>query len=283
MRPTYNSGFGFALILYVLLLSSSGRAQVAGPGMHPRQPLPPGYQPRPLPQFSRSSPPAPAPQASVPVVAPSVADTPLTLIQQPTSPPQVTFRNGELTIAAQNSTLAEILRAVRTQTGATIDIPSNATERVVTNLGPGPAQQVLASLLNGTRYNYVLEGSASNPDELDHVILMTRNGSEVASVQPSSAAPPPQSASNGEETQGLDMQEAEAPADDIPGPDAQPSPEQAQSQDQNNDQATPFTPGQPPGVRSPQQLLQDLQQRQQQNGNQGFFPGTPVQAPQPEQ
>lgn len=52
--------------------------------------------------------------------------------------PQVSFQNNELTIVAPNSTLADILRAVRKQTGAEIEIPS-APERVVTHLGPGPA------------------------------------------------------------------------------------------------------------------------------------------------
>jgi len=44
------------------------------------------------------------------------------------------------------------------QTGAEIEIPS-ATERVVTHLGPGPARDVMADLLNGSRFNYVLLGS----------------------------------------------------------------------------------------------------------------------------
>ena len=71
--------------------------------------------------------------------------------------PQVSYQNGQLTIVAPNSTLADILRAVRKQTGAEIDIPE-ARERVVTRLGPGPARAVLAELLNGSRFNYVLLG-----------------------------------------------------------------------------------------------------------------------------
>lgn len=276
--------FGLRLALCAGMSLSSAHAQIVGGGLHPRQPLPPGYQNRaPFPLQRNAQPSAPA-QTATPAPTPAIADTPLTLTQQPTTPPQVTFRNGELSISAQNSTLADVLRAVRTQTGATVEIPSNATERVVANIGPGPAQEVLASLLNGSRYNYVLAGSASNPNELDHVILMPKTGSDAQVAQATPGAPPP-TANNGEEAQGLDMQEAETPADDAMSPEAQ---GQQEAQDQNNnnpnaDQPGLFGTGQPPGVRSPQQLLQDLQQRQQQNGNQGFFPGAPVQQPQPEQ
>ena len=45
-------------------------------------------------------------------------------------PPQVTFENNQLTIVAPNSTLADVLRAVRKQTGADIEVPA-APERVV--------------------------------------------------------------------------------------------------------------------------------------------------------
>jgi len=57
---------------------------------------------------------------------------------------------------AHNSTLADVLRAVRKLTGAEMEIPPNATERVVADIGPGPARTVLAELLNGTHFNYVM-------------------------------------------------------------------------------------------------------------------------------
>ena len=82
-----------------------------------------------------------------------------------------------LTIVAENSTLSDILRAVRTQTGAAVEIPPNATERVVTHLGPGAPRNVLASLLNGSHFNYVMLGSPTNPDKVDRVILTSKSGS----------------------------------------------------------------------------------------------------------
>src|SRR5436305_9675084 len=44
--------------------------------------------------------------------------------------PQVNYQNNQLTIVAPNSTLADILRAVKKQTGAEIEVPA-APERVV--------------------------------------------------------------------------------------------------------------------------------------------------------
>jgi hypothetical protein len=82
----------------------------------------------------------------------------------PTSAPQVSFHNDQLTIVAHNSTLGDVLRAVRNQTGAAVEIPANATERVVGRFGPGPARDVLAVLLNGSHFNYVMLGSAATLD-----------------------------------------------------------------------------------------------------------------------
>src|SRR5690242_8908758 len=50
---------------------------------------------------------------------------PPTLEQMPASPPEVTFAGGQLTIAASNSTLADILQAVKAKTGAAMDVPGN--------------------------------------------------------------------------------------------------------------------------------------------------------------
>src|SRR5438132_3879450 len=112
---------------------------------------------------------APAPQPPPPPPPP-------TLEQMPASAPQVFFRNGQLTIVARNSTLGDILRALHTQTGASVDVPSNATERVVSNLGPGPARDVLASLLNGSHSNYVMLGSPNDPHMVQRIIQTSKAG-----------------------------------------------------------------------------------------------------------
>src|SRR5260370_39788453 len=80
---------------------------------------------------------------------------PPTLQQMPAVPPQVSFSNGLLTIVAENSTLSDILRAVRTQTGAAGEIPSHATHRAVTPLGPGAPPHVPRSPRHGFTMYYL--------------------------------------------------------------------------------------------------------------------------------
>src|ERR1700745_114495 len=101
--------------------------------------------------------------------------------------PQVSFQNNQLTIVAPNSTLGDILRAVRKQTGAEIDIPA-APERVVTHLGPGPARVVVAELLNGSRFNYVLLGSPADNSVLTRIVLVAKAATPDANPSPSQMA-----------------------------------------------------------------------------------------------
>src|ERR1700756_1792874 len=101
--------------------------------------------------------------------------------------PQVSFQNNQLTIVAPNSTLGDILRAVRKQTGAEIDIPA-APERVVTHLGPGPARAIVAELLNGSRFNYVLLGSPADQTVLTRVVLVAKSGPDIT---PGAGSPGP--------------------------------------------------------------------------------------------
>src|SRR6266850_2136544 len=116
--------------------------------------------------------------------------------QLPSTPPQVSYQGGMLTIVAQNSSLGDILREVHKRTGATIEVPPNATERVATRIGPGPARDVLATLLNGSAFNYVMVGSTSDPTSVASIMLTTKSaggaGETVANVNqpPQQYAPP---------------------------------------------------------------------------------------------
>ena len=81
----------------------------------------------------------------------------------------VSYANGMLSIRADKSNLAEVLFEVQRQTRAEIAIPAGAEqEQVITNLGPAPAQDVLAALLNGSHYNFIFMGDAAT---LERVIL----------------------------------------------------------------------------------------------------------------
>jgi hypothetical protein len=132
--------------------------------------------------------PSPQKPAVVPVVLPPMPAGPLPQVpmtQLPAAAPRVTYTDGKLAIAAQNSTLGEILRDVRKLTGASIDIPQGATsERVVAQLGPGAPRDVLALLLNGTSFNYVMLGTASNPASVASLVLTLKPSANGEGQQP---------------------------------------------------------------------------------------------------
>jgi hypothetical protein len=90
---------------------------------------------------------------------------------------EVHFNQGIMSIHADKASLAEVLVEVRRQTGADIQIPPGADqEQVFSDLGPAPVQDVMASLLNGSRFNFVMAGSDIDPNALRSVILTARTG-----------------------------------------------------------------------------------------------------------
>lgn len=217
------------LIAGVLCLPSAGRADT--PTTPHRVHKVKKQQQPPLPPPLPSGPQGPVPQVPLDTI-PAVA-------------PQVSYQDGLLTIVAPNSTLADILRGVRKHTAADIEIPSTATERVVTRLGPGPAREVMAELLNGSRFNYILLGSPDNANLLVRVVLVAKTP-DPQSAGAAGAAQSPQVA--GAVTEAPDAEAADD-SDDTPDPgtaEAEPPPA---ASDQ-------------PGVRTPQQMLQEMQQRQ---------------------
>ena len=173
----------------------------------------------------------------------------------PASQPQVSYQNGQLSIVAPNSTLGDILRAVHKQTAAEMDIPTNATERVVTHLGPGPARDVMAELLNGSRFNYVLLGSQSDANLLTRVVLVAKSGSDTPGPNPQPGQPGVNQPPNTTMPQDAANVQAEPEQQDA----AEETPEE--NPDQANEVEQP-TPPEPPGIKTPQQLLQEMQQRQ---------------------
>jgi len=196
---------------------------------------------------------------------------PLTPEQMPAAPPQVTYNNGLLSIVASNSTLSDILHAVSTRTGATVDAPAQLTrERVAVRIGPGTPREVLSDLLTGPRFDYILLGSDGDPNSVTSIILTANQsspsaGAVMAQSQPARATMPPQVDTD---------DEADEEASQPTTPPAQP-PQQA------SPGPRPFMPQQPPDqvggqppasgeagqpVKSPEQLLEQLR-RMQQPGN----------------
>jgi hypothetical protein len=201
-------------------------------------------------------------------------------------PPQVSYQNSQLTIVAPNSTLSDILRAVRKQTGAEIEVPV-APERVVTHLGPGSARDVIAQLLNGSRFNYVLLGSPEDSASLTRVVLVAKTGQDS---KPSNNPNNPQIA----EQPGLRPHTGN-PGAPLPDADANPAEAPDENTDEAADQAAaeaeqPPPSSDQPAVKTPQQMLQEMQQRQlqlqqqQQPGQPPVpNPGIPPQQPPPPQ
>jgi hypothetical protein len=113
---------------------------------------------------------------------------------------EVTFRDGMLSIRSNKATLSQVLFAVHQRTGADIAISAGAEqEKVVTDLGPGPAPEILATLLNGSNFNFLILSSPTDARALDRVILSPRSGGMVthmASIRSSAddeaEADPPQ-------------------------------------------------------------------------------------------
>jgi hypothetical protein len=129
----------------------------------------------------------------------------------------VEFHNGRLSIWADKATLAEVLNEVHRRTGADIPIPAGADqEQVVANYGPAPARDVLAALLNGSRFNFIMVGSARDPYQLRSVLLTPRGegaSQPMNSYSPPAVAetvseptPPPPQADNPPERQGDEPQ-----------------------------------------------------------------------------
>jgi len=188
--------------------------------------------------------------------------------QTAANPPQVTFRDGLLSIRAENSTLGDVLRAVQNTTGASIDSPGFAGERVYVNLGPGRPRDVLASLLNGSRYDYILLGSQQQPNSVVRVMLTVRQNSREqpsASAAAARPAPPPSPAANNDDNDTPDETPDREPVV-VPNPPTQPPPGQPPTP--NAAGADQPQPGQPQQPKTPEQLLRDLQQLQQQQQQQ---------------
>lgn len=197
---------------------------------------------------------------------------PPTLEQTPPTPPQVTYQNGELTIDAHNSTLSQVLHAVQSQTGASVEMPAGAgNDRVVAQIGPGQPHDVLNTLLNGSKFDYVILGVMGNPGAVQKVILSVR---QAGSTTPTAAQnTPPQAEQTDEDVPVAENGEQEypnqygSPRPPIPGGFRRPIPGQANvppAEQQQNTYSGPGGEAQNNGGKTPEQLMQELQEMQQQ-------------------
>lgn len=123
---------------------------------------------------------------------PALLNASYTIQQQPVeeaNPPQlpleVTYRNGLLSIVSNKASLSEVLYTVQQRTGADIAIPAGAEqEKVAAELGPGPAPEVLARLLNGSNFNFLILSAPNDTNHVDRVILSPRVDGNAMPLQP---------------------------------------------------------------------------------------------------
>jgi hypothetical protein len=201
-------------------------------------------------QPTKPSPAIPAPSLLPPT--PTTVAPPPTPSQLPPVHAEITYSGGILSVTASNSSLNQILREISRETGITIT-GGVADERVFGHYGPNAPAQILADLLDGTGSNMLIvhrDGAA--PSEL---ILTPRLGGPSppnpnAAVfddrnEPANQPPPP-----AEEPPSPHAREGFIPANE---PNATPALGAAPPAADSND------PQSPNGVKTPQQIYDQLQ------------------------
>jgi hypothetical protein len=162
------------------------------------------------------------------------------LLDKPAKPAQIHLDDGRLAIEADNSSLSEILHQVSQSSGMTVE-GLGQDQRIFGSYGPGDPHEVLSALLTGSGYNVVMLGQTAkgSPRQL----TLTQRGAGV----PTGPSNRPTQASQDDDVE------------DEPQPQQSPDPGPSLQSPQNNPNS-----GQPNGVRTPQQMLQELQQMRQQ-------------------
>ena len=195
-------------------------------------------------------------------------------------PPKISYIGGQLRIDALDSTLGDVLTKVGALLGVSIDVPAGAnSERMpFVELGPGPARQVLASLLSDSNFDYLIQASGTDPEKIQNVLVMAREkkgggaNATDAAVRPvrspfaRGAAQPPKP----EEAPASEIVVTPAPPENAQA-EAPPEPEQPTPPPPTGH---PLEPGQsnvpktypvpPPANLTPQTINQQLQQMYQQ-------------------
>lgn len=269
-RRAIRSAVGPAMLTVSLAVGCAWAAPVvagcqnpepAAPNGSSRGTTPPAAQSAPAASISkhgahgRQAKPKPAPVVALiaPLTPPPLPNWPA---NDKAAPASVSWNGRELTIAATNSSLAQILTEVSTATGVKVE-GEQSDQRIFGSYGPASARDVLNQLLDGSGYNVLIIGDKGEgtPREL----VLTAKG-HAASGGP------------GQNAQGRPNSEDEEPQP--------PEPPEPPEQPNNLIQHRPF--GMQGGQgRTPEQLQQELQQRQQQLQQQQQQPNPQQPNPQP--
>ena len=198
------------------------------------------------------------------------APLPPTPEQMPPTPAKITYQNGMLSIESTNARLSDILNGIHNKTGIQFEGMQPGQDRVAGKFGPAPADEVLAGLLRGSRFDYIIIGVPDNPAVVQRVIL-SPNAGAGASPATAGAQPPQPSPAEDEENGGEEQGE---PQEQVQTPQQPPRPPVPAPQPSGN--AGPKTPEQL--VEELKQMQQQQQQQQQQNPNQQT-PNAPIKPP----
>lgn len=181
--------------------------------------------------------PVPEPVAQTPPTPPM----PHWPVNDQPSPASVVWDANGLRINASNSSLQQILHEVSTETGSKVEGPV-PDQRVYGDYGPGQARDVLSQLLQGSGYNVLLAGDLGKGAPREIVL------------SPRQAGPASPQGNNAYRSQP-------DPDDEIPDqPEEQPQQPVQPTQIQNNSIRPGFGPNGP--IRTPQQVMEEMQQRQ---------------------
>jgi len=132
--------------------------------------------------------------------------------QRAPSPPRISYVGGKLTVVANNATLDDVLIGVGKAIGANIQGGEpQSGERVFGQFGPASPSQVLSTLLVGSRYDFILVGSAESAGSVRAIILSANSGESTQSAQ---FAPVPSAVQNANlaDSSPLVNQEPQTPA-----------------------------------------------------------------------
>ena len=178
--------------------------------------------------------PQPVPEVSVTPPAPPLPDWPA---NDHPSEANVTWDSNGLRIVAANSSLSQIMKAIATETGATVQGMAQ-DQRIFGIYGPGRARDVISQLLDGSGYNVLMVGDLGQGTPREIVLTSQTPG-----------GPKPPGAGN-----SSPANEEDTEAEQAPPPEPEPPPQQ-----QPPAGAAPAVP-----VRTQQQIMQELRDRQQQ-------------------
>jgi hypothetical protein len=94
----------------------------------------------------------------------------MTMDELPMQTPRVNYSTGMLTLDSENTTLTEALSAIRDKTSLQIESLPESTERFSAHFS-GTPREVIAQLLKGSEFGYILVASRDDPAKLDKLIL----------------------------------------------------------------------------------------------------------------